>query len=76
MEEAMKILASFLGGGLFATLVFVFTFYSKISALTEAMSNLTKLVDAHLKSHPPCPFHTSIATDVGILKAESRNFKE
>ena len=77
MENFLEILAAFLGGGLLSTLIFIFTFYARISTMSNNIEHLTTALDNHIKLQTPvCPMHTTTVTDLAVLKAEVSQLKD
>ena len=77
MEEFFKLLASFLGGSIFTTIVFIFTFYARISSMQTTLLALVKSFDDHIKAKPQvCPLHSGIEADCAVLKAAVEYLKE
>ncbi len=71
--DLMALIASFLGGGLFSTVVFVFGFSNTISSMKTTLTATCKKFDEHLEHPPVCLLHQQMENDVAVLKSKNES---
>ena len=77
MEEALRMIASFLGGALITAIGFMFAFVSRLTKVETNIDNLCKNMDAHIKAPSiPCSLHTDMMQKLAILETQLEERKE